>query len=219
MILWVESLLWTSECFNRSATSTNDELLLSHEIFYGSHPLLPLLPFLQPAYYRVPRQRKTDPGVRMCYFLNFRYNHRRDSYRLLDTEAGSVSYSRDVTWHQPKRPWVTLIRAVPTDPLRDVYAPMPLSVPVAAPSPAPVAAPRARAPATTLPPPPTPMSNSPAQIPPRVSRELEYEGYVEMPRRTRGETRTLRDASREYAHRHGLPLDHVTMVPMLANNQ
>ena len=34
--------------------------------------------------------------------------------------------------------------------------------------------------------------------------------------RTRGETRALRDASREYAHRHGLALDHAAMASMLA---
>ena len=39
----------------------NDEWLSPHEIFYGSRPRLPLLPFLQPGYHRVPRQRKTDP--------------------------------------------------------------------------------------------------------------------------------------------------------------
>ena len=86
-----------------------------HEIFYGSRPRLPLLPFLQPAYHRVPRQRKTDPRARMCYFLNFGYNHGRDCYRLLDAETGRVAYSRDVTWHHSKAPWITTpIRAAPT---------------------------------------------------------------------------------------------------------
>ena len=35
-----------------------------------------------------------------------------------------------------------------------------------------------------------------------------------MPGRTRGENYALRNASQEYAHRHGLPLDHATMVSM-----
>ena len=215
--LWLESLLWASECYNGAATSVNDEWLSPHEIFYGSRPRLPLLPFLQPAYHRVPRQRKTDPRARMCYSLNLGYNHGRDCYRLLDAETGRVAYSRDVTWHHPEAPWITTpIRAMPTEPPRDIYVPMPQSVPVAAPSPVPVATPPAPAPAATLPPPPTRTSNSPASIPPRVSRELEHEGYVEMPGRTRGETRALRDASRDYAHRHGITLDHAAMVSMLA---
>ena len=73
--LWMESLLWASECFNRSATAANDGWLSPHEIFYGNRPSLPLLPFFQPAYHRVPRQHKSDPRARLCYFFNFGYNH------------------------------------------------------------------------------------------------------------------------------------------------
>ena len=191
-----------------------------YEIFYGSRPRLPLLPFLQPAYHRLLRQRKTDPRARMCYFLIFGYNHGRDCYRLLDAETERVAYSRDVTWHHPEAPWITTpIRAAPTEPPRDIYVPMPQAVAVAAPSPAPVATRPAPAPAATLPPPPTRTSNSLAPIPPRVSRELEHEGYMKMPGKTRGETRALRDASREYAHRHGISLDHGAMVSMLAKGE
>ena len=95
--LWPESLLWASECYNRAATSVNDEWLFPHETFYGTRPRLPLLLFLQPTYHRVPRQRKTDPRALMCYFLNFGYNHGRDCYRLLHAEAGRIDYSRYVT--------------------------------------------------------------------------------------------------------------------------
>ena len=42
---------------------------------------------------------------------------------------------------------------------------------------------------------------------------------MEVPGRTRGETRALRDASQEYAHRHGLPLDHAALVPMLGKGE
>ena len=42
---------------------------------------------------------------------------------------------------------------------------------------------------------------------------------MEMPGRTRGETRALRDASREYAPRHGIPLDHAAMVSILAKGE
>lgn len=43
--LWLESLRWGSESFNRAATYVNDEWLSPYEIFYGSRPPLPLLPF------------------------------------------------------------------------------------------------------------------------------------------------------------------------------
>ena len=42
---------------------------------------------------------------------------------------------------------------------------------------------------------------------------------MKMPGRTRGETRALRDASREYGHRHSIPLDHAAMVSMLAKDE
>ena len=190
-----------------------------HDIFYRSRSRLPLLPFLQPAYYPAPRQRKTDPPARMCYFLNCGYNNGRDCYRFLDAETGRVAYSRDVPWHHPETPWITPIRAAPKESQRDIYAPMLQSVPVAAPPPVPVVTPPAPAPAETLQSPPTPTSNSPAPIPPCVTRKLEYEGYVKMPGRTSGETCALRNASREFTHRHGLQLDHAAMVLMLVKGE
>ena len=90
--------------------------------------------------------------------------------------------------------------------------------PAPAPSPTPVTAP-APTPAPTTPPPPTPTSNSPAPIPPRVSRELAHEGYVERLGRMRGETGALRNAPREYAHRHGIPLDHAALVSVLGKGE
>ena len=95
--LWMESLFWASECFNRSATAENDGWLSSHGIFYGSRPPLPLLRFFQPAYHQVPRQRKSDPRACLCYFLNFGYNHGHDCHKLLAAETGKVVFSRDVT--------------------------------------------------------------------------------------------------------------------------
>ena len=126
----------------------------------------------------------------------------------------------------------TTVRNPPAAPPEDIYVPMSTPVPIVT-APAPVPVPPAPAPATTptpvpapaptptstMPPPPTPVSNSPTSIPPHVSRKLAHEGYVEMPRRTRGEIRALRDASREYVHRHGPPLDHAAMVSMLETGE
>ena len=233
--LWMKSLLWVWECFNRSAAAANDGWLSLHEIFYGNRPPLLLLPFSQSAYHRVPQQHKSDPLARLCYFLNFGYNHGHDCHKLLNAETGKVVFSRNVTWHHPETPLIppaTAIGNPPTVPPEDIYVPMPTPVPsvtmptptpvppapTPAPSPTPVPAPAP----TPVPPtssPPISMSNSPTPIPPRVSRELAHEGYVEMPGRARGETRALRDASREYAHRHGLPLDHAALVSMLGKGE
>ena len=79
---------------------------------------------------------------------------------------------------------------------------MPKSVPIATPSPALAAAPLAPAPASMTP--PTSVLKPPAPIPPRVGSDIKNEGNMEMPQRTRGETRTMRDALQKYAHRHGV---------------
>ena len=229
----MESLLWASECFNRSTTAANDGWLSPH----GDHPPLPLLPFFQPAYHhRVAQQRKSDPRSCLCYFLNFGYNHGHDCLKILDAETGKVLFSCDVTWYHPEAsfiPPVTAVGNLSTAPPEDIYVPILTPVPsVAAPAPAPV--PPAPAPATTptpvpapaptpastIPAPPTPISNSPAPIPPHGSRALTHEGYVELPGRMRGEIRALHGALREYAHRHGLPLlDYAALVSILEKGE
>ena len=108
----MESLLWASECFNRSATAAYDGWLSPHEMFHGNRPPLPLLPFFQPAYHRVPRQHKSDPRARLCYFFNFGYNHGHDCHKLLDAETGKIIFSRDVTWHNPETPLIPPATAV-----------------------------------------------------------------------------------------------------------
>ena len=42
---------------------------------------------------------------------------------------------------------------------------------------------------------------------------------MEMPGRTRGETSAMRDAAREYARRHRLPLDHAALVSILGKGE
>ena len=68
--LWMESVLWASEGFNRSAPTANSGRLSPHEVFFGGYPPMPVLPFCKPAYHRVPRQSKMDRQLRPCYFLN-----------------------------------------------------------------------------------------------------------------------------------------------------
>ena len=109
--LWMESVLWASEGFNRSATTTNGGMLSPYEIFYGSRPPMPTLPFCKPAYHRIPRQGKLFRQARPCYFLNSGYNHGSDCVKIMDAETGRIVHSRDVTWHQPREP---LISPAPT---------------------------------------------------------------------------------------------------------
>ena len=141
----MESVLWASEGFNRSATTANSGMLSPHEIFFGSRPPMPLLPFCKPAYHRIPRQNKMDRQARPCFFLNFGYNHGSDCFKLMDAETGRIVHSRDVTWHQPREPLIspapTVESGVPKSPsdaeLPDyVYIQTATTTPPAAPVPA-----------------------------------------------------------------------------------
>ena len=127
--------------------------------------------------------------------------------------------SRDITWHYSEALWTTPVRTARIKPSRDTYVPMPKSVPVAAPPPAPTAAPLAPAPASTAP--PASVLKPSAPIPLRVGRDIKKEGNVEMPGRTRGETRAMRDALQEHAHRHGVlsTMEHAALLSMLGDSR
>ena len=76
----MESVLWASEGFNRSATAANSGMLSTHDVFFEGHPPMPVLPFCKLAYHHVPRQSKLDRQARPCFFLNFAYNHVSDCF-------------------------------------------------------------------------------------------------------------------------------------------
>ena len=58
-----------------------------------------------------PAARELERQARLCYFLNFGYNHGSDCIKIMDAETGRIVHSRDVTWHQPREP---LISPAPT---------------------------------------------------------------------------------------------------------
>ena len=93
----MESVLWASEGFIRSAITANSGMLSIHEVFFGGRPPMPVVPFFKPAYDRVPRQSKMDRQARPCFFLNFGYNHGSDCFNIMDAETGMIVHSRDVT--------------------------------------------------------------------------------------------------------------------------
>ena len=95
--LWIDSVLWPSEGFNRSASTANSGTLSPHEVFSGGRSPMPVLPFCKPAYHRVPRRNKMDPQARPCFSLNFAYNHESDCFKIRDAETGRAVHSRDVT--------------------------------------------------------------------------------------------------------------------------
>ena len=189
--LWMESVSWASERFNRSATTANSGTLSPYKVFYGSRPPMPVLPFCKPAYHRVPWQSKLDRQARPCYFLKFGYNHGSDCMKIMDAETRRIVHSRDVTWHQPREPLISPAPTVGSEvPQSPSGADTPDSVHIQ-PTPAATTAPTAA---------PVPASDNTAPAPPRkptasirdhVVWELGHEADVRMPGRTRGETRAM----------------------------
>ena len=195
--LWMESVLWASKGFNRSATTASGGMLSPYKIFYGSRPPTPTLPFCKPAYHRIPRQGKLDRQARLYYFLNFGYNHGSDCVKIMDAETGRIVHSRDVTWHQPREPLIspaplTVESEVPQSPSGTatpeyIYI-QPAPAAITAPAATPVPASDNAAPALPR--------NPTEPIRDRVVRELGHEGDVRLPGRTRGETRVMRESPR-----------------------
>ena len=192
--LWMESVLWASEGFNRSATTANSGMLSPYEMFYGSRPPMPTLPFCKPAYHRVPRQGKLDRQARPRYFLNFGYNPGSDCVKIMDAETGRIVHSRDVTWHQPREQLISLAPTVgsevpqsPSDTATPDYIhiqPTPAAITSSAAAQVPASNNAA----------PAPPPNPTASIRDRVVRKLRHDGDVRMPGRTPGETRAIRES-------------------------
>ena len=155
---------------------------------------MPALPFCNPGYPRVPRKGKLDRQARPCYFLNLGYNHGSDCMKILDAETGRIGHSRDVTWHQPRKPLISPAPTVGSEgPQSPTGADTPDYVHIQ-PTPAVTTEPAVA---------PVPASDNAAPAPPRnptasirdcVVRELGHEGDVRMPGRTRGKTRAMRES-------------------------
>ena len=175
----MESVLLASAGFNHSATTANSGMLFQHEIIFGGRPLMPVLPFCKLAYHR---------QARPCYFLNFGHNHGSDYFKIMDAETGRIVYSRDITWHQPRKPLIfpapTVGSGVP-QPLSGAETPdyvhiQPAPAATATPTAAPVPA-SANATPAPLHPPPSPQS--PIALFGNLGTR---QTYVCMPGRTRG---------------------------------
>ena len=212
--LWMESVLWASEGFNRSATTTNSGMISPYEVFFGSRLPMPVLPFCKPAYHHVPRQGKLDRQARPCYFLNFGYNHGSACLKIMDAKTGRIVHSRDVTWHQPREPLIspapTVGSGVPQSPCgadTPGYVHIHL-IPAATTTPTAALVPASDNTA------PAPPRNPTASIRDRVVLELGHEADVRMPGHTRGETRAMQESP----HSMGL-MSHAALAQGIATRE
>ena len=215
----MKSVFWASEGLNRSATMANSGMLSPHGVFFGIRPPMPVLPFCKPEYHRVSRRSKMDPQARQCFFLIFGYNHGSDCFKIMDAETERVVHSRDVTWHQPRKPLISPAPIVGSgvpylssgaETLDCVYF-QPTSAATATPAAAPATAALVLASAVAA---TTPLSTPPASIPDCVVRELRHESDVCTPGRTRCETLAMRDSH----HSMGL-MSHASFAQNLATRE
>ena len=60
---------------------------------------------------RSTAEQNGPPGAPV-FFLFFWYNHGSDYFKIMDAETERVVHSRDVTWHQPRKPLISLASTV-----------------------------------------------------------------------------------------------------------
>ena len=190
--------MYASDVINMTArVGDKPDMLSPYRKFHGRAPFARLLPFLKPGFHHVRRTLKSEPKAEACFYLNGGNHHSADCCKIL-LVSGRRSYSRDVTWEDPRKPFVGLL------------PPEEGSSPPSSPPPSPPLLPPRPPQSPPLPPPPLPPPPSSPPLPPqqslqpqlsrRAARELG--SYNPGPEdngvqrgRTRGETMRHREAA------------------------
>ena len=152
--LWAEACMYASDVINMTArVGDKPEMLSPYRKFHGRAPFARLLPFLKPGFHHVRRTLKSEPKAEACFYLNGGNHHSADCCKIL-LVSGRKSYSRDVTWEHPRKPFEGLL------PPEEGSSPPP------SPPPSPPLLPPQPPQSPPLPPPPLPLPPSPSPSPP-----------------------------------------------------
>ena len=109
--LWAEACTYACHVLNMTARGRGKPDMHSpYRKFHGRVPFSRLLPFLKPGFHHVKRALKSEPNVEACFYLNGDNNHVQDCCKIL-RPSGRTSYSRDVAWEYPRKPFVGLLPA------------------------------------------------------------------------------------------------------------
>ena len=196
--LWTEACMYASDVINMTArVGDKPDMFSPYRKFHGRAPFARLLPFLKPGFHHVRKTLKSEPKAEACFYLNGGNHHSADCCKIL-LVSGRRSYSRDVTWEHPRKPFIGLL------PLEEGSSPPPSP----SPSPPPSSSPPLPPPSSLLPPSPPPSSpplppqqSLQSQLSQRAARELGT--YIPGPEdgdmqrgRTRGETARQRGEKR-----------------------
>ena len=215
--LWAEACMYASDVINMTArVGDKPDMFSPYRKFHGRAPFARLLPFLKPGFHHVRRTLKSEPKAEACFYLNGGNHHSADCCKIL-LVSGRKSYSRDVTWEHPRKPFEGLLPPeegssppsspppsppmLPPQPPQSPPLPPPRlpPPPSLSPSPPPSSSPPLPPPWSPLPPLPPQQSLQP-QLSRRAARELG--SYNPGPEdngvqrgRTRGETMRHREAA------------------------
>ncbi|CAB1102712.1 unnamed protein product [Ectocarpus sp. CCAP 1310/34] len=96
--LWLSSALWTSGCFNRSATKANQGWMSPFEAFFGRKPPLNVVPFFQEGMMRVKRAIKADVQSVRCFYLHGANNHSTVTAVVLRADTGRLALTNNFVW-------------------------------------------------------------------------------------------------------------------------
>ena len=87
-----------------------------------------LLPFLKTGVHHLNRTLKSEPDAEACFYMNDGNNHTQDYCKIL-LSSGRTSYSCDVTWENPTKPFVRLLPAAAEESTSPPLSPPPMPAP------------------------------------------------------------------------------------------
>ena len=109
--LWAEACHYASDVTNMTArVKDKPDMLSPYRDFYGRAPFVRLLQFLKPGFRHVSRTETSKPKAQPCFYLSSGSNHAQDCCKVL-LPNGYTSYTRDVAWEHPRKPFVGLLPA------------------------------------------------------------------------------------------------------------
>lgn len=89
---WAEAHNFACDNLNRTATTSNKNMLSPYEVWHGKKPPPTLLQWFQPCFHKVKRKHKTDAQAEPGFYLGPALNHPRDTHRILSKATNKISH-------------------------------------------------------------------------------------------------------------------------------
>ena len=96
--LWLASVIWASDCSNRSTNKANRGWLPPNKILFGWKPPLEVVPFSQEEMMRVKRTFNSDVQSVKCFFPHGANNHSTSTVLVFRVDTGRVCHTNKIGW-------------------------------------------------------------------------------------------------------------------------